>query len=189
VDFEAVRKYMTHVMRRAGQIGMKTLVFGSAGSRNVPEGFDRGTAREQIMQFLVLSARLAGMHGVTLVVEPLNRGEANIINSVGEAMSYVRAVNSSHVQCLVDSYHFWLDGDSLDDLKAAMPWIRHVHVADKEGRVPPGESGKSDYRPFFNVIKQGGYNSRVSIETPGYGDYKSTASRVLSFLRRQWQEA
>jgi sugar phosphate isomerase/epimerase len=189
VDFEAVRRYMANIMHRAHQTGIKILVFGSAGARNVPDGFDRATAREQITQFLTLSARLAGMHGVTLVVEPLNRGESNIINSVADAMSYVRVVNHPHVQCLVDSYHFWLEGDSLDDLKAAMPWIHHVHVADKAGRVPPGESGQSDYGPFFRVIKQSGYNGRVSVETPGYADYKSTVHRVLSFLRKQWQEA
>ena len=42
----------------------------------------------------------------------------------------------------------------MDALAAAMPHIAHVHVADLEGRAAPGESGSSDYRPFFRTLKK-----------------------------------
>jgi sugar phosphate isomerase/epimerase len=189
VDLAKLRNYMAAVLRRAQSVGMKILVFGSAGARNVPEGFDRQKARRQILDFIRMAAPLAQSNGVTLVAEPLNHTESNIINTVSEAMSYVKDVNHPSFQCLVDSYHFWIDNDSLADLKDAMPWIRHVHVADKDGRVAPGESGTADYRPFFKVIKAAGYTGVVSVEALGFTDFKTVAPRVLGFLRRQWQEA
>jgi sugar phosphate isomerase/epimerase len=189
VDMEQLRAYMTRAMARAGQVGIKTVVFGSGGARNVPEGFDRGQARRQILEFLAMSAPLAAQNGITLVAEPLRKQETNIINSVDEAMGYVKQLNHPNFQCLVDSYHFWVENDSLEDLAAAMPWIQHVHVADKDGRVAPGESGTADYRPFFSVIKKGKYDSMISVEAIGFKDYKNVAPRVLSFLRRQWHEA
>src|SRR3954451_9976096 len=44
--------YMKHVMQRAQKLGIKTLVFGSGGARNVPQGWDRDKARSQIVEFL-----------------------------------------------------------------------------------------------------------------------------------------
>ncbi len=188
-DLEKLRNYIGVVMRRAQAVGMKILVFGSAGARNVPEGFDRQKARKQILDFVKMAAPVAQKHGVTLVAEPLNHTESNIINTVSEAMSYVKEVNHPAFRCLVDSYHFWIDNDSLADLKVAMPWIRHVHVADKDGRVAPGESGTADYRPFFKVIKDAGYKGVVSVEALGFTDFKTVAPRVLAFLRKQWNES
>ncbi len=135
VDADGLRRYMRTVIARAQKVGIKILVFGSGAARMVPEGFNRATAKEQIVEFVESSARIAAEHGVTIVAEPLNRGECNIINSVAEAMEYVRAVDHPNFQCLVDSYHFWLEDEPLENLRAAMPWIRHVHLADKDGRV------------------------------------------------------
>jgi sugar phosphate isomerase/epimerase len=189
LDLQAVRQYITLVLHRAQVAGIKILVFGSAAARNVPEGLDRQTAREQIVEFLNMATPLAAEHGITLVAEPLSRRESNIINSVSEAMVYVKRVNHPNFRCLVDSYHFWVEDDSLEDLKLAMPWIAHVHVADKDGRVAPGESGGSDYAPFFHVIKQAEYRGAISVEALEFVDFKIVAPRVISFLKRAWQEA
>jgi sugar phosphate isomerase/epimerase len=177
------------VISRAARTGTTVLVFGSAGARNVPDGFDRAKAREQILAFDRMSAEVAGKHGVTIVAEHLNRGESNIVNSVSEAMDYVRAVNHPNFQCLVDSYHFWLENEPLENLRDAMPWIRHVHLADKDGRVAPGESKKSDYRPFFRVLKDANYAGLISVEAPPFTNFESDGARVLEFIKTQWNEA
>lgn len=188
-DFGALKKYMATIMSRAQKAGIKTLVFGSGAARNVPEGFDRDKARAQILDFIRISADLAAKHDVMLVAEHLNKGECNIINSVAEAMTYVRAAGHPHFKCLVDSWHFWLENEPLESLRAAMPWIRHVHLADVEGRVAPGLSGKCDYRPFFRVLKDGGYDGLMSIESPGMIAVPESAAGVLVFLKKQWSEA
>ncbi len=187
-DPKALVAYVDNVLARAPQAGIKTIVFGSGGARNVPEGFDRNTAIDQITNFLGAVAPIAERHGVTIVIEPLNRGECNIINGVGEAMTYVKRVNHPNIKCLVDSYHLWLEDEPLKNLEAAMPWIAHVHVADKEGRVAPGESGKSDYLSFFRVIKHGGYDKLCSAECSGLDPAKNGA-KVLAFLKDVWARA
>lgn len=189
-NLDALRKYMAIVLERAAAVGIKILVFGSGGARQVPDGFDRDTARRQILEFAKMSAPLAQQHGVMLVAEPLNRTECNIINTVPEAMDYVRAVNHPNFQCLVDSYHFWLEKEPLAPLREAMPWIKHVHLADVVGRVAPGESPKpDDYRPFFGVLKDGGYQGMISVEAMGFSDIAGVGPRVVRLLRRQWSEA
>ena len=187
-DLAKLREYMTRVIQRAQKIGIERLVFGSGGARKIPDGFDRAKAKDQILAFLRMAAPIAQQHKVTLVCEHLNKGETNVINSVDEAMTYVKEVNHPGFQCLVDSWHFWLEEEKLSSLEKAMPYIKHVHVADKDGRVAPGESGTSDYRPFFKVLKKGGYDGRVSVEASKF-DIPATAPRVLAFLKKQWSEA
>jgi sugar phosphate isomerase/epimerase len=188
VDRAKLQSYMTNVLTRAKQIGMHTIVFGSGGARNVPEGFDREKAVAQIDDFLKMIAPIAQANGVTIVIEPLNRSECNILNSVGEAMEYVKRLNHPNIKCLVDSYHFWLENEPLSNLEAAMPWIAHVHVADRDGRTPPGESGTADYKPFFKVLKKGGYDKLVSVECRGF-DVPTHGKKILAYLKENWQAA
>ena len=188
-DLEALTVYMKHVVERAGKAGTNVLVFGSGAARNVPDDVDRTKARDQVTAFLHAAAPLAQQAGVTIVIEPLNRDECNILNSVGESMEYVRDVNHPGLQCLVDSYHFWLEDEPLSNLEDAMASIKHVHVADKEGRVAPGESGKSDYVPFFKVLKEGGYDRLISIEGRVALDDVEALKRHKAYLDEAWAKA
>jgi len=187
-NLDKLRAYMTNVTRRAGQVGAKILVFGSAGARQIPDGFDREKARQQIIAFARMAAELAGQQGVTIVAEPLNRKESNVINSVAEGMDYVSAVNHPNFKCLVDSYHFWLESEPLDNLRNAMKSIAHVHLADTEGRVAPSLSGKSNYRPFFKVLREGGYNGMISVESAPM-DIPQDGARILAYIKEQWNSA
>jgi len=184
-DLGKLKGYMRNVLRRAEEVGMETLVLGSGGARNVPEGFEREAAREQILEFARMSAEVAAAHGVTIVLEHLNRKECNIVNSVEEELEYVRALRHPNFMGLVDTWHWWLEGEGLGIVEEALPWVRHVHLADKEGRVAPGQGGGS-YREFFGVLKRGGYEGRISVEAEFVGGL-GTAGEVLGFLKREWE--
>jgi sugar phosphate isomerase/epimerase len=188
VDHAQQRAYLTTLMSRAGKCGLKTIVFGSGAARKIPEGFSVDIAWKQIISFAKIAAEAAAANGITVVAEPLNRGESNVLNSVDEGARLVQTVAHPNFQLLVDSYHFWLEEDSLEDLKRLMPLIRHVHVADKIGRVFPGESGVADYRPFFAVIKAAGYDGPISIEAMA-GEVSTVGKRSLDYLRSQWNAA
>jgi len=188
VNEEALREYITRVIRRAGANGVKICVFGSAGARMVPEGFDRKTAVGQIVRFLKEASELAARAKVRIVVEALNRKECNIINSIPEAMEFVAAVDHPACRCLFDSYHFWEEGEPLAHLQAAAKDIAHVHVADLAERVAPGLTGKNDYRPALAILKAAGYEGLISVEALNF-DLAADGGRVLRFLREQWEEA
>jgi sugar phosphate isomerase/epimerase len=190
VDNAAIDAHLNRVIERAKAYGIKKIVFGSGGARNVPDGFDREEARFQIRlfleQFIICTVRRSP--GITLCVEHLRRAESNIINTIDEAMCYVRAGDGKIVQCLLDAYHLWSESESFDHVREAMPWIKHVHLADLENRVAPGLSGKSDYRPIFSILREGGYDGLISVEALQF-DIAKDGERVLAFVRDQWENA
>jgi len=148
---------------RAQEAGVKTIVFGSGGARNVPEGFDRERARRQIVDFCRMLAPIAEKHNVTIAVEPLNLKASNILNTVDECADLVREVNRPAIRLLVDSFHFLLDNDSLKDISANGHLLAHVHVATSPHHLPPGAE-PCDLLPFFKALVSGGYDGRVSLE-------------------------
>jgi sugar phosphate isomerase/epimerase len=112
-DPAALEKYVTTAFRRAGKACVNVIVFGSGGARQIPEGFDRKAAHDQIVRFCRMCARSAGENGVTLAVEPLSKSDCNVINTVAEAVEIVREVDHPAVRFLVDAYHFFRNSDSL----------------------------------------------------------------------------
>jgi sugar phosphate isomerase/epimerase len=185
-DLPRLRQYITRVLERAGRVGTKILVFGSGAARTIPPGVDRETGRRHVLEFLQIALPVAKEHGVTLVAEPLYQVECNIMNSVAECMQYVRELNHPNFQCLVDSFHLWWEREPLDNLRAAMPWIRHVHVSEIRDRMPPGETDENnDYRSFFRVLREGRYDGMITVEA-NHIDVPAQGPRVLAFLRQHW---
>ncbi len=189
VQMPVLQKYMTNVLRRAGQAGCRTLVFGSGGARQVPDGWDKGRATDQIVAFGKMAAPIAQQYGVTLVLEHLCRQECNIVNTFEEELAIVQRVNHPNLQALLDTYHLWIDDLKLESVVPLAPYIRHVHLADKDGRVVPGESGTSDYRPVFALLKRAGYRGCLSVEALNFRDFATQGPKALAFLREQWNQA
>ena len=187
-DLNKLREYLTRVFDCAGQCGTKTLVFGSGAARNVPDGFDKTKAKQQIIDFVKMFLPIAAKNGTTIVLEPLNRNECNIVNSVAEGMEYVKAIKHPNFQCLVDSYHMWVENEPVANVAENIGSIKHVHLADKDGRVAPGLSGSADYRPLFKALKQGKYDGLISVEALNFNVAKD-AKDVLHFVKKQWSEA
>ena len=171
-------------IRRAGAAGVPILVLGSGAARKVPEGFDSGRGREQFVQFCRALGPVAARHRVTIVLEPLNRGETNLLNSVAEGVAVVDRVGHPHVRLLADFYHMLLENEGPESLVLAGPRLRHCHVAEKKGRTPPGVNG-DDFRPYFRALQQTGYRGGLSLECR-WTDWKVEASRAREVLRGQW---
>lgn len=187
VSLPRLGEYIARVTRRAKRLNIGILGFGSGGARNVPDGFSRDRAMTQLIDFARVAARAAQEAGVVIAMEPLNRPECNFINRIEEVAAVVNAVNSPHFRALFDTYHFWMEREPIANAVAAAPLIGHVHVGDLKDRTPPGESGTSDYRPIFALLKRAGYDGMISVEAASF-DVES-GTRSAEFLKRQWNES
>ena len=142
--------YLATATERASELNGEIIVFGSGGARHVPDGFSRKRAHDQILEFLETAANYAREHGLVIAIEPLNRSETNVINSIAEAVQFADELRRPEVQVLVDFYHQMLEGEGFDEIVHAGERIAHVHVADTD-RLYPG-SGKYDYQLFARSL-------------------------------------
>jgi len=186
-DLAALKTYLRRIVSRADRLDIRVLGFGSGGARNVPDGFERARAREQLLDFCRAAASIAGEANVVIAMEPLNRPECNFVNTIAEVSAIVREVNHPAFRALLDTYHLWRENEPLENVAAAVSIIAHVHVSDLENRTPPGESGTSDYRPIFHLLKDAGYDKRMSVESKSFD--AESGERSLQFLKRQWNQA
>ena len=182
-DHEGVLEYAATAFRRAEQVGIKTIVFGSSGSRSIPEGFDRDRAGEQFVSLLKNMGPLAADHDVVVAVEPLQRSETNFINTVVEGARIVRAVSHPNIRLLADIFHMLRMEEPPDHIRLAGELICHLHIAEKARRTPPGVEG-DDFRSYFQALKDIGYRGAISIEC-GWDSMSEQLPVALKTLREQ----
>lgn len=175
--------YAGRALDRAARLGARIIVFGSAGAKNVPDGFSKTDAWRQIVALLKRLGPVAAEHNLTIAIEPINKREANIVNLVADGLRLAREVRHSNIQLLVDFYHFMLEREDLAILAEAGPAIRHVHFAKVEGRGFPA-AREPDYAGFFDTLRHVGYSGRCSIEACTT-DFPTDARRALHMLRVQ----
>ncbi len=183
VNSDAVDAFVTSALQRAQRRGVSIIVFGSGGSRAVPDDWSRERATEQLLDSLQCWGPIAANHGVTIALEPLNSTECNLLNSVDETADLVYRVNHPNVRLLVDTYHMRKDGEGPDSIRRSAPLIVHVHVAERDGRGPLGTTGE-DQRAYFRALKDGGYRGGVSIEAK-WNDFHAQLPAAVAELRRQ----
>lgn len=163
VDEPAILAYVEKVMVRLAQTNTKMIVWGSGGSRRIPEGFDRATATQQFVAIARKIAAKAKRHGIVVVLENLNSGETNFINTVAEALHIVKAAGHPNLRLNADLYHMQKEGESPDILLKTKKYLRHVEVAEGPNRTPPGTTGV-DFRPYLRLLKKIGYRGTIVME-------------------------
>jgi sugar phosphate isomerase/epimerase len=172
-DPKAALDYAERVCRRADEVNLKTIVFGSGGARNVPGDFtaknradhpktEDGTA--QMTEFCrQLAARIADCK-VAVVIEPLRPNESNIVNFVWQGLQMVEDVGSPRIQQLADLFHMMMGREDPESIVKAGDRLKHCHIATKEKRAYPGANDTEAFLPYFSALKRIGYTGGVSCE-------------------------
>lgn len=175
--------YADTAFRRAEMIGIKRVVFGSSGSRRIPEGFDPELGRQQFVDLLKKLGPVAQKYDVVITIEPLNKGEVNFINTSLEGLSIVKDADHPNIQLLVDIFHMMRENEPPSNILEAEGYIKHVHVAEFENRTAPGTAG-DDFTPYLKALKDIGYEGAISIEGR-WDDFDAQLPVAISTLKEQ----
>jgi hydroxypyruvate isomerase len=119
--------------------------------------------------------RLAGLgekHGLTFALENLN----TVLDHPGipmarakDTLALVSAVDRPNVRMMLDLYHAQIgEGNLIELVRAALPWIGEIQVADVPGRFEPG-TGEINYRAVARALKDAGYSGVIGLEASASG--------------------
>ena len=180
-DEEILVEYLNKGFSRVRELGGELVVFGSGNQRRCPDYVDFQEGVRQLVYVYRLVGTIAAMYDLTVVVEPLNRTETNMICTMAEAAMVAGMVDLPNVKVLADYYHVMMDQDPISDLKRIQS-LAHVHIAAKEGRRYPVEEIEDTLKTFFDTLHEIGYDARISIEG-GTDDMEEDAKKALVLLR------
>ncbi len=131
---------------------------------------------------------LAEQHNVQFVLEPLNRYESPVIQTLQDGATLCQQVGSPVAKIMADFFHMNIEEDDIPaSISEAAPYIVHVHVAGSS-RKQPG-TGHLDFRPGFRALKAIGYDGPVSLECRVVGPPEDTLKQAGEFIKREWEQA
>ena len=184
VNLDPVMQYLDTTFDRCRTIGTEVVVWGSSGSRRVPDGYSRDVAWDQIKAFLSRAGEVAKAKGLVIGIEPLRRQESNIINTGAEALKLVHEVNHPQIKMIVDYFHMRTENEDPEIVRTAKEHIVHLHFANPAGRRWPKSMDEDPvyYAKFFEIVKAVGYKGGLSIE--GTGTYEADADAGMAFLKK-----
>jgi D-psicose/D-tagatose/L-ribulose 3-epimerase len=103
-------------------------------------------------------------------LEPLNRFEAHLLNTVEQSVRYAQRVNDPGFGILYDTFHANIEEkDPIAALRQlhATGRLRHIHISEND-RGTPGR-GHAKIRETIVALKELGYDDWLTIEAFGRG--------------------
>jgi sugar phosphate isomerase/epimerase len=150
------------------------MVFGSPQQRSTTGGLTRQEATRNYVEGLAAIAPQAEERGVTVLVEALPVGQSDVVQSLEEAVSIVREINSPAIQTMFDTHNAVDETEPHPVLvERYFEYIRHVHVNEMDGRYPG--TGNYDFGALLDTLTRLNYQHWVSLEV---FDFKPGAAEI-----------
>ena len=167
---------------------------------------DPPTAEEhrRLAEVHTIAADYAAGLGVKLSIEPLNRFECYVLNTVGQSAELVARVGRPNYGLLYDTFHANIEEkDPVGVIAPNLAAINHVHLSEND-RGTPGK-GHAPFLATLREFKRGGYVGWFAIEAFGralpalaaatrvWRDFFPSREEVYrsghDFLRETWERA
>jgi len=199
-DVAATQHYLRECLAAAAMVGAAVV----AGPFYAPTGVtwrmtdeERSDAGAELRGNLRPLADEAAAAGITLAVEPLNRYETSVINTVDQALAALAPILGPGLGLALDTYHLNIEEKRPEDaIRAAGRSIAHVQVCGND-RGPVGDDhtdwpgildalDDADYRGILALESFTGENATIAVAAsvwrPLAPSQNELASRSLAYL-------
>jgi sugar phosphate isomerase/epimerase len=179
-------KHIVNLIDLCADLGPNgVMVFGSPQQRGTSNGMSREEATKNYVDGLAGVAPHAMERGVTVLIEALPVGQCDVVQTLDEAASLVRQINSPAIRTMFDVHNAVDEVEPHATLvERHFDLIRHVHINEMDGRYPG--TGDYNFKPVFQVLKDRNYQGWVSLEvfdfTPGA---EKIANESLRFVESE----
>jgi D-psicose/D-tagatose/L-ribulose 3-epimerase len=142
-------------------------LYSAVGKTRLISDEQKKQERSWCVETLLEVSQIAGDLGVVLGLEPLNRFETDMVNTVDQALSLVREVNSPNLQIVLDTFHSNIEEKDIPDAirKIGKDLLCHVQ-GNESDRGTPG-TAHLEWEGIRDALHEIGYDRAVVIETFG----------------------
>jgi sugar phosphate isomerase/epimerase len=194
-DFDADRrrdaidqlKLMLGTIVEAGGQGIVTPhafgLFSRALPPFTPPQSDEKT-RADFLEALAEIAEHAVAVGAVAYLEPLNRFEDFVVNTLADSAWYVKEVSSPGLAVIADTFHMSIEESDIGAaLRQHADLIQHVQLGDSN-RLEPG-AGHYDWDETLDILEDLGYDGWLAMECGLSGPSADVLPGVARLLKRQ----
>jgi len=123
----------------------------------------------------------AAASGVVLAIEPVNRWETRLVNTLAQGARMAAQVGHPAVKVMGDTHHMHISEHDLTvAVQAAAPYLVHMHFSDSDRQVPG--LGLMDLPRLVNTLARVGYRGSLSLsEMTREGDREANARLALAY--------
>jgi D-psicose/D-tagatose/L-ribulose 3-epimerase len=164
---ENARKYILWLIDSAAQLGTEVVcgpMYSSVGKAHLEDSETR--EKEWILAVFEIRelADYASGKGVKLALEPLNRFETDMINTVSQGLMFINDVGRNNVGFHLDTFHMHLEEKSSPDaIHLAGKKILHFHACENDRGVPG--TGQVHWQEIAPALKSVAYQGPIVIES------------------------
>jgi D-psicose/D-tagatose/L-ribulose 3-epimerase len=164
---QQTQDYLTACITMAGSIGSPTVCgpfYAQTGRVWRMSRAQRLEAYAELRRNLEPVAARARDAGVVLGIEPLNRYETSLINTVEQALEALEPLLGNGVGLALDTYHLHLEERSVAAaVRAAGDHLVHVQVCGNDRGAPGGD--QTDWPGLLQALTDVGYAGPLNIES------------------------
>ncbi len=178
IRIKAIERIKSHV--RLAKVLDALVIIGLVRGKETKEisNEERDTWLSEALQECALENK-----SVKLVVEPINRYETEIINTVESGLDLLKKVNMENVGLLLDTFHMNIEEPSMvQSIFLAKEHLFHFHIADSN-RWYPG-AGHINFTELIKTLNQVDYQGFVSAEILPFPDPDTAAKKTIEYMRK-----
>lgn len=126
---------------------------------------DKQTDLNRAADSIARVAEYAENNDIILTIEPINRYEVGLVNSIDDAIRLAKKVNNDFLRTMGDTFHMQIeerDGIPNAIRKAGKKWLQHLHVADNT-RQAPG-MGTMNWKEIIRALYDIEFEGGISVE-------------------------
>lgn len=155
-------------------------IYSSVGRTWLLDANARRATIDRLVETLRPLADEAASAGVALAMEPLNRFETSLINTVSQALEVVDAVDSPGLGITLDTFHMNIEEkDPAMAIRRAGPRLAHFQASGSDRGAPGNDH--LDWGSIAAAIADVGYTGPICIES--FTSENQTIARAAAIWR------
>lgn len=166
-DIERTQRYLLSCIEAASAVGAEVVAgpfYAATGRAWRLDADARRSAIGQLRESLRPVVDAAGEYGIRLGIEPLNRYETSLINTVEQALEALDPLLGPALGLALDSYHLNIEEKRIGDaIRQAVGNIAHVQVCGND-RGAVGDD-HIDWTEFLDALDDAGYDGALVLES------------------------
>ncbi|WP_049577778.1 sugar phosphate isomerase/epimerase family protein [Streptomyces sp. SBT349] len=163
----ATRAYLVRCVEAAEEVGAPVVagpLYAAVGRTWRMDAAERATAYRELREGLAPVVERAMAAGVVLAVEPLNRYETSLLNTVEQTLEALEGLPEGGVGVALDTYHQNIEERGLADaVRRAEGRVAHVQVCANDRGTPGADH--LDWAGFLSALLDSGYAGPLCIES------------------------